>query len=154
LNVFFKFMVLISLFCNLFLEVTRKNDLLDVIYAVYILLWSYKMVNVLTVWNLTFIEKYLNIQFLPYAKHCNPITKPNRLILKVLTMVYHIQNYWVFGLFSIVRYSRNYKRQRFGNWICFRPQMCLSKRSNWVGVFPPTHTWGRKQIQFPKRLVL
>jgi hypothetical protein len=25
--------------------------------------------------------------------------------------------------FSIVRYSRNYKTQRFGNWICFRPQM-------------------------------
>jgi hypothetical protein len=33
------------------------------------------------------------------------------------------QNYWVFGLLSIVRYSKNYKIQRFGNWICFRPQV-------------------------------
>jgi hypothetical protein len=25
--------------------------------------------------------------------------------------------------FSIVRYSRDYKTRRFGNWICFRPQV-------------------------------
>jgi hypothetical protein len=34
---------------------------------------------------------------------------------------------------------------------CIR--LALSKRPNWVGVFSPTYTWGRKQIQFPKRRV-
>jgi hypothetical protein len=28
-----------------------------------------------------------------------------------------------FLLFSILRYSRNYKTRRFGNWACFRPQV-------------------------------
>jgi hypothetical protein len=28
-----------------------------------------------------------------------------------------------FWTYSIVRYSRNYKIRRFGNWICFRPQV-------------------------------
>jgi hypothetical protein len=28
------------------------------------------------------------------------------------------------------------------------------RKNNWVGVFSPTFTWGRKQIQFPKRRVL
>jgi hypothetical protein len=28
-----------------------------------------------------------------------------------------------FGTFSIVRYSREQKTRRFGNWICFRPQV-------------------------------
>jgi hypothetical protein len=37
-------------------------------------------------------------------------------------MVYNTQNSWVFWTWSIVRYSRNQKAQRFGNWICFRPQ--------------------------------
>jgi hypothetical protein len=32
-------------------------------------------------------------------------------------------------------------------------RLALSKRPNWVGVFSPTFTWGRKQIQFPKRRV-
>jgi hypothetical protein len=52
------------------------------------------------------------------------------------------------------------KTQRFGNWICFRLQvnvgekrLALSKGPNWVGVFSPTFTWGRKQIQFPKHHV-
>jgi hypothetical protein len=59
--------------------------------------------------------------------------------------------------------------RRFGNWICFRPQvkgggggriqwlrLALSKGPNWVGVFfthHPPFTWGQKQIQFPKRRV-
>jgi hypothetical protein len=30
----------------------------------------------------------------------------------------------------------------------------LDKGPNWVAVFSPTFTWGRKQIQFPKRRVL
>jgi hypothetical protein len=61
------------------------------------------------------------------------------------------------------------KTWRFGNWICFRPQVKVgektptqlgplekanlnhcSKGPNWVGVFSPTFTWGRKQIQLPK----
>jgi hypothetical protein len=79
----------------------------------------------------------------------------------------------VFRTLSTVRCSKNYKRQRFGNWICFHPQvngetptllgpseranqvqwlkLVLSEGLNWVGVSP--FTWGRKQIQFPKRRV-
>jgi hypothetical protein len=45
------------------------------------------------------------------------------------------------------------KTRRFGNWICFHPQvkvgvqwlrLALSKGPNWVGVLFPTFTWGRK----------
>jgi hypothetical protein len=36
------------------------------------------------------------------------------------------------------------------HWTWLR--LALSKGPNWVGVFPP-HTWGEKQIQFPKRRV-
>jgi hypothetical protein len=37
-----------------------------------------------------------------------------------------------------------------GQWL----RLALSKGPNWVGVFfPPFFTWGRKQIQFPKRRV-
>jgi hypothetical protein len=43
-----------------------------------------------------------------------------------------------------------YRTRRFGNCICFRPQV---KGPNWVGVYSPTFTWGRKQIQFPKHRV-
>jgi hypothetical protein len=32
-------------------------------------------------------------------------------------------------------------------------RLALSKGPNWLGVFLPL-TWGRKQIQFPKRCVL
>jgi hypothetical protein len=38
-------------------------------------------------------------------------------------MLYNTQNYWGFWTFSIVLYSRKYKTRRFGNWICFRPQV-------------------------------
>jgi hypothetical protein len=45
-------------------------------------------------------------------------------------MLLHLQNKYyadsitVFFLtFSIVRYSREQKTRRFGNWICFRPQV-------------------------------
>jgi hypothetical protein len=33
-----------------------------------------------------------------------------------------------FWTFSIVLYSRNEKTRRFGNWICFRPQIQFPKR--------------------------
>jgi hypothetical protein len=46
-----------------------------------------------------------------------------------------------FRTLSIIRYSKNQKTQRFGNWICFSR----------VGVSPLT--WGRKQTEFPKRCV-
>jgi hypothetical protein len=37
-------------------------------------------------------------------------------------MVYNTEllGFWTL---SIVRYFRNYKTQRFGNWTCFRPQV-------------------------------
>jgi hypothetical protein len=38
-------------------------------------------------------------------------------------MVYNAQKYCFFGTFSIVRYSRKHKTRRFGNWICFRPEV-------------------------------
>jgi hypothetical protein len=37
-------------------------------------------------------------------------------------MVYNTQELVSFWTFSIVRYSRNQKTKRFGDWICFRPQ--------------------------------
>jgi hypothetical protein len=37
-------------------------------------------------------------------------------------MVYNTQNYWVFGLCSSSGILEN-RKQRFGNWICFRPQV-------------------------------
>jgi hypothetical protein len=38
-------------------------------------------------------------------------------------MVYNTQNYWVFGLFPSSGILGTRKTQRFGNWICFRPQV-------------------------------
>jgi hypothetical protein len=35
-----------------------------------------------------------------------------------------------------------------------KPEHLRLKGPNWVGVFSPIFTWGRKQIQFPKRHVL
>jgi hypothetical protein len=37
-------------------------------------------------------------------------------------MVYNIESLG-FWTFSIVLYSREQKTRRFGNWICFRPQV-------------------------------
>jgi hypothetical protein len=37
-------------------------------------------------------------------------------------MVYTNQNYWVFGLCSSSGIQET-RKQRFGNWICFRPQV-------------------------------
>jgi hypothetical protein len=37
-------------------------------------------------------------------------------------MVYDIQDYWVFGLCPSSGILKN-RRTRFGNWICFRPQV-------------------------------
>jgi hypothetical protein len=88
---------------------------------------------------------------------------------KVLMMVYSKQNYWGFGLLlsSGVLGSRNttfreldlfpfsgegektpiqlgpIERANLNHW----------KGSKWVGVFSAPFTWGRKQIQFPKRRV-
>jgi hypothetical protein len=56
---------------------------------------------------------------------------------RILTMVYVVQNSQKFsGLFP--------------SWL----RLALSKGPNWVGVFSPTFIWGRKQIQFPKRVFL
>jgi hypothetical protein len=83
-------------------------------------------------------------------------------------MVYNTQNYWVFGLCpsSCIPETR---KQRFGNWMCFLPQvrketptllvplergkvqwlrLAISKGPNRVRCLLPL-TWGRKQI--PKR---
>jgi hypothetical protein len=43
---------------------------------------------------------------------------------RVLTMVYNTQRYWVFGLCPSSGYFlNNNEKTRFGNWICFRPQV-------------------------------
>jgi hypothetical protein len=48
---------------------------------------------------------------------------------RVLTMVYNTQRYWVFGFCPSSRFflNNNEKTQRFGNWICFRPQVLFRK---------------------------
>jgi hypothetical protein len=62
---------------------------------------------------------------------------------------------------TAVHYCRS-KRNQWPVTVAERPKACtvfarseaLSKGPNWVGVFSPTFTWGRQQIQFPKRRVL
>jgi hypothetical protein len=52
-------------------------------------------------------------------------------------MVYNTQNYWVVGLCppSGILEAR---KQRFGNWICFRSQVGGGGQGpNRVGFFPP-----------------
>jgi hypothetical protein len=51
----------------------------------------------------------------------------------VLTMVYNTQNYCFFFTFPIVRYSREQKTRRFGNWNCFRPQVKAEKTPTQLG---------------------
>jgi hypothetical protein len=61
----------------------------------------------------------------------------------VLTMVYNTQSYWIFGLCPSSDFEITKKTQRFGNWICFRPQV---REDAWsVGSL--------RKIQFPKRCV-
>jgi hypothetical protein len=38
-------------------------------------------------------------------------------------MVYDIQDYWGFGLCPSSGILKNRRTQRFGKWICFRPQV-------------------------------
>jgi hypothetical protein len=48
-----------------------------------------------------------------------------------------------------------YRTRRFGNWICFRPQIKVGEKTpTELGPFSPTFMRERKQIQFPKRRVL
>jgi hypothetical protein len=72
------------------------------------------------------------------------------------------KNYWVFGLFPSSGFLENRKKCRFGNWICFRPQVKGKKTptqlgplekanlSHWTG---SPFTWWSKQFQFSKRRV-
>jgi hypothetical protein len=41
-------------------------------------------------------------------------------------MVYNTQNYWGFGLFHWLVFNRT---RRFGNWICFRPQVKVGEKT-------------------------
>jgi hypothetical protein len=38
-------------------------------------------------------------------------------------MVYPTQNYWIFGLCPLSSILKSLRSQRFGNWICFHPQV-------------------------------
>jgi hypothetical protein len=38
-------------------------------------------------------------------------------------MVYVVQSYWAYYGLSIVLYVEDKKPQRFGDWICLRPQV-------------------------------
>jgi hypothetical protein len=63
----------------------------------------------------------------------NPTAKPSYIYSGLL-------EFWTL---SIVRSSKNYRAQRLGNWICFRPQvrwlrLAPSEGPNRVGVFPPS----------------
>jgi hypothetical protein len=73
-----------------------------------------------------------------------------------------------FWTLPTVRYSKNKRIQRFGNWICFHPQVSGRHLLCWAqvqwlrlavsngpireGISP--FTWGQKQIQLPKRCIL
>jgi hypothetical protein len=79
-------------------------------------------------------------------------------------MVYNTQNHLGLDFVQSVRYCKNYKTQRFGNWICFRPQvsgrrylqllkLALSKGPNGAGVFSPSPEDGNRfsfrNVAFP-----
>jgi hypothetical protein len=70
----------------------------------------------------------------------------------VLTMVYHTRQYYFF-YFDNLQYSKNIcvseTRSVSIQWL----RLALSNGPKRVGVYHPL-TWGRKQIQFPKRCVL
>jgi hypothetical protein len=62
-----------------------------------------------------------------------------------------------FWTLSIVQYSKILKIREHNvsetspvQWL----RLALSKGPNWLGTNPSPLTWGRKQIQFPKRYVL
>jgi hypothetical protein len=61
-------------------------------------------------------------------------------------MVYNSLDYWVFGLSPSPGILKTQIRQRFGNWICFRPQV---RGGVELHVYYPS-ALRRKQIQFPK----
>jgi hypothetical protein len=61
------------------------------------------------------------------------------------------RNFWVSGLYpssSVWRSTTFWKLDLFPS---SGLRLALSKGSNWVGVFFPLFTWGRKHIQFPQR---
>jgi hypothetical protein len=49
--------------------------------------------------------------------------KPKHSDFTELTYIYRSQNYQVFGLCPSSSVLKNLRTQRFGNWICFRPQV-------------------------------
>jgi hypothetical protein len=84
-----------------------------------------------------------------------------------MTMVYSTQIYWVSGLFPSSGILENRKHKVPETWSVSvlrwggktftqlgpleRLRLAFSKGPNWVGISPLS--WGRKQIQFPKRRV-
>jgi hypothetical protein len=50
-------------------------------------------------------------------------------------MVHNTQNYWVFGLCPSSVILKNYRTQRFGNWIYFLPQVREETPTAWYQVF-------------------
>jgi hypothetical protein len=65
---------------------------------------------------------------------------------RVLTMVYNIQRYWVFGLCPSSGFFLNkWKTQRFENWICFRPQVREDTYS--VGSLPSPEDGNRSSFR-------
>jgi hypothetical protein len=48
-------------------------------------------------------------------------------------MVSSTQNYWVFGLFPHHHVFLGVETRRFGNWICFRPQVKGEKTPTQLG---------------------
>jgi hypothetical protein len=71
--------------------------------------------------------------------------------------------YWISGLcqsFGILKRTRRLKNWCFGRRVKRRGQvqwlslaLCKGLPRNWIGV-PHLFTWGRKQIQVPKRFIL
>jgi hypothetical protein len=57
-------------------------------------------------------------------------------------MVYNTQNHWVLDFCHRPVIFENRETQRFGNWICFRPQVSVgdTKGSNTVRVPPHLRT--------------
>jgi hypothetical protein len=48
-------------------------------------------------------------------------------------MAYNTQNQWVYELCPSFGIINNYGTQRFGNWVCFRPQVRGEKTPTLLG---------------------
>jgi hypothetical protein len=106
------------------------NDLCTLAYT-FILLISFKHVYILhdnnsttsgiVNWDGIMLIWHQYFQLTNYIQPCTSVLR-NRLglVFEKREKKLELLCFWTF---SIIWYSKNYKKQRFGDWICFHPQV-------------------------------